>query len=109
LVDEIAELTNALDRLQGALDDLVVRGVRAAGAAELTRLTSLREEFRSAGAEHLAARLSGLIDTIGSGSRSAAAELLRAMTSLRLFERMLTLEVATSALSARSDEESVEE
>jgi methylthioribose-1-phosphate isomerase len=108
-MDEIAELRNALERLQNALDDLVVRGVRAAGAAELARLTSLRDEFRSAGAEHLAVRLSTLIDTLATGSRSSAANLLRAMTAMRLFERMLTLEVAAGALTARADDEDVDE
>jgi hypothetical protein len=103
-MDEIAELRNALERLQSALDDLVVRGVRTAGSAELTRMTSLRDEFRSAGAEHLASRLSALIEALKAGTRSAAAELLRAMTSLRLLERMLTLEVAASLLSAPNEQ-----
>src|SRR5688572_15052379 len=104
-MDEIAELRNALERLQSAMDDLIVRGVRSAGAADLARLSALRDEFRSAGAEHLAGRLTILIDAIQSGARSAAAELLRAMTALRLFERMLTVEVAASVLAAPSGEE----
>ncbi len=49
-MDEIAELRNALERLQSAMDDLIVRGVRSAGAADQARLTALRDEFRSAGA-----------------------------------------------------------
>ncbi|HKB03428.1 MAG TPA: hypothetical protein VKD90_14490 [Gemmataceae bacterium] len=99
-MDEIAELRDALDRLASALDDLVVRGVRAAGSADLGRLTSLRDEFRTAGAEHLAGRLTELVEAVRAGDRAAAPALLRAMTALRLFDRMLTLEVAAAALSA---------
>src|SRR5207237_171933 len=85
---------------QAALDDLVVRGLRAAGAQDLARLTALRDEFRSAGAEHLAGRLSTLDDAIRADDRAAAPALLRAMTALRLLDRMLTLEVVASALVA---------
>jgi hypothetical protein len=98
-VDEIAELRDALDRLQAALDDLVVRGVRAAGPKDFARLAALRDEFRAAGAEHLAGRLTALVDAAKDGDRDAAPALLRSMTSLRLFDRMLTLEVAAAALT----------
>jgi precorrin isomerase len=98
-MDEIAELRDALDRLHAAMDDLVVRGVRAAGPQEVTRLTALRDEFRTAGAEHLAEKLTTLVDTIQSGERSAAAALMRAVTTFRLFDRMLTLEFARAALA----------
>jgi hypothetical protein len=99
-VDEIAELRDALDRLYAAMDDLVVRGVRAAGPKDLARLAALRDEFRAAGAEHLAGRLATLIDAVQADDRAAAPALLRALTSLRLFDRTLTLEVAAQALAA---------
>jgi hypothetical protein len=99
-VDEVAELRDAVDRLHAALDGLVVRGVRAAGPQDLARLTALRDEFRAAGAGHLAERLTALADATCDGGRDAAPALLRAMTSLRLFGRMLTLEVAGQALAA---------
>jgi hypothetical protein len=99
-VDEIDELRDALDRLHAALDDLIVRGLRAAGSPELARLTALRDEFRQAGAEHLAGRLGDLVDGVRADDRAAAPALLRAMTSARLFDRMLTLEVASAALAA---------
>ena len=103
-MDEIAELRNALDRLHAALDNLVVRGVRAAGGADLARLTAWRDEFRTAGAEHVAGRLTDLLTAVRSGGRSGAVALLRAMTAVRLFDRMLTLEVAAAALSATDGE-----
>jgi hypothetical protein len=104
-LDEIAELRDALDRLHSALDDLVVRGVRAAGAQDLARLTALRDEFRASGAEHLAGRLATLEDAVRADDRAAAPALLRAMTALRLFDRMLTLEVAAQALAAAAEAE----
>lgn len=98
-MEEIAELRDALDRLHAAMDDLVVRGVRSAGPQELARLSALRDEFRTAGAEHLAEKLSTLVDAVRAGERSAAPALMRAVTTFRLFDRMLTLEAARGALS----------
>ncbi len=108
-MDEIAELRDALDRLHAAMDDLVVRGVRAAGPQEVARLTALRDEFRTAGAEHLAEKLSTLVEAVQSGERSAAAALMRAVTTFRLFDRMLTLEVARAALEEQPAEGAEEE
>lgn len=98
-MDEIAELRDALDRLHAAMDDLVVRGVRAAGNKDISRLTALRDEFRTAGAEHVAEKLATLIDGIKDGDRAAAPSLMRAVTAFRLFDRMLTLEVAKALLA----------
>jgi hypothetical protein len=97
-VEEIAELRDALDRLHAAMDDLVVRGVRAAGPVEITRLSALRDELRTAGAEHLAEKLTTLVEAVRAGERSAAPALMRAVTTFRLFDRMLTLEAAMMAL-----------
>jgi hypothetical protein len=99
-MDEIAELRDALDRLHAALEDLAVRGLRAAGPQDLAKLTALRDELRGAGAGHLAERLGTTIDAVRADDRGAATALLRAMTTTRLFDRMLTLEVAASMLSA---------
>src|SRR5262249_41101010 len=96
---EIDELRDALDRLHAAMDDLVVRGVRAARQKDVARLTALRDEFRTAGAEHLAERLTTLAEAVKAGDRSAAPALMGAVTAFRLFDRMLTLEVAQAALA----------
>ncbi len=98
-MDEIAELRDALDRLHAALDDLAVRGLRAAGPQDLAKLSALRDEFRAAGAGHIAERLHTVIEAVRADERGAAASLLRAMTATRLFDRMLTLEVAASMLT----------
>jgi hypothetical protein len=99
-MDEIAELRDALDRLHAAMEDLAVRGLRAAGTPDLAKLSALRDEFREAGAGHIAERLDTTIAAVRADDRGAAAALLRAMTAARLFDRMLTLEVAASMLSA---------
>ena len=105
-MDEIDELRDALDRLHAAMEDLVVRGLRAAGPQDLAKLTALRDEFRDAGAGHIAQRLDTAIAAVQADDRGAGAALLRAMTATRLFDRMLTLEVAAGMLrgdASRSD------
>jgi len=105
LDDEIAELRAALDRLHAAADDLIVRGVRAAGPRDIARFDALRDELRSAGAEHLAGRLAAVADALRAGDRAASPALLRAITALRLFDRMLTVEVAGRMLNAAAEAE----
>lgn len=112
-MDEIAELRDALDRLHAAMEDLLVRGLRAAGPQDLAKLTLLRDEFRNAGAGHIAERLDATIEAVRADDRGSAAALLRAMTATRLFDRMLTLEVAAGMLKVDvtendSDSESCE-
>lgn len=102
-MDEIAELRDALDRLHGAFEDLTIRGLRSAGPRDLAKLAALRDEFRAAGAGHLAERLTAALDAARAGARGAAAELLRAMTAVRLFDRMLTVEVAAGLLAAETN------
>jgi hypothetical protein len=93
-----AEILQAVDRLHAALADLVVRGLRSVGPAQLAPLNSLREEFERIGADHLAGGIRDLIESIRQGEHGAAEALLRAQTSLRLFERILTVEHAGALL-----------
>ena len=108
-MDEIAELRDALDRLHAALEDLAVRGVRSAGARDLARLTSLQDEFQAAGAGHLSGRLATLAEAIRADDRAASIGLLRAITALRLFDRMLTLEVASQVLEQADGDDTTRE
>ena len=110
-MDEIAELRDALDRLHAALDDLVVRGLRVAGPQDLAKLVALRDEFRAAGAGQLAERLDTAIEAVRADDRGAAAAVLRAMTATRLFDRMLTLEVAAAMMRGNetTDEDTAED
>jgi hypothetical protein len=58
----------------------------------------MQEEFERIGAGHLAGRIAALVQAIERDDGSSAAALLRAQTSLRLFERILTLQVAAATL-----------
>jgi hypothetical protein len=96
--EETADIVRAVERLQGAFEELAVRGLRSAGPQQLASLQALREELDKVGAGHLAGRVAAVIDAVRSDDRGAAAALLRAQASLRVFERVLTLEVAGEAL-----------
>jgi hypothetical protein len=97
---ETAEVIRAVERLRGEFDDLAVRGLRTAGPEHLASLDALRDEFRRVGAEHLAGLIGAVAEAIRANDRAAARALLRAQASLRVFERVLTLEVAAEALAA---------
>src|SRR4051812_26753021 len=103
--NEITEVLQTIDRLHAVLADLAVRGLRSAGPAQLTPLEALREEFARVGAGHLASRLGELLEAVRQDDRGSASALLRAQTSLRLFERLLTLEHAQRLLGALLPEE----
>jgi hypothetical protein len=97
---EIDEIVQTIERLEAALEDLAVRGLRSAGPQDLAGLDALHEEFERIGAGHLAGRIAAVTAAIRNDDRSAAAALLRARASLRVFERVLTLEVAGGVLGS---------
>lgn len=97
---ELDEITHTLRRLQAELEDLAVGGLRTVGAERLPALDALGEEFSRIGAAHFAERLGALADGIRADRRDAAGALLRAQSSLRLFERILTLRTVESRLAA---------
>ena len=93
-MQDFDEIVQTIDRLQIELEDLTVRGLRTAGTAHLASLQGLREEFERIGAGHLAGRIATVIEAIRNDDLGAAAALLRTQASLRVFERILTLEAA---------------
>jgi hypothetical protein len=99
LVTEVDEIQHTIKHLQGVLDDLCVRGLRSAGARELNLLQTLQTEFERIEAHHLASRVARLREELAAGNRTAAAALLKTQASLRVFERILTLDVAQAALA----------
>lgn len=101
-MSEALEIQQIIEHLQNVLENLVTRGLRAAGAAERNALATLGEEFARVGAGHLAERISGLRDAIERDDRDGPERLLRTQASLRLFERILTLEIAQASLEAWS-------
>jgi hypothetical protein len=80
------------------LENLIVRGLRARGREELVQLESYAEDLDRSGAGHVASILSELREQIGRNDRAAARTLLRAQTSVRLLERLLTLRVVKGTL-----------
>ena len=97
-MSEFDETAAIVERLQAEFEGLVVRGLRAAGPENLRALENLREEFARVGAAHLAGRIETLLSGLRSGDRSAAAALMRAQASLRLFDRILSTRAAAEAL-----------
>ena len=97
------EIVATIERVQTTLEDISVRGLRAASPEQLAGLQSFLDEFRRIGASHLAERMSLLLSAARNDDPSAAGALLRAQTSVRLFERVLTLEVAHEALTVWND------
>ncbi|MGE3803467.1 MAG: hypothetical protein AB7K24_02205 [Gemmataceae bacterium] len=97
-MQDIDEIVHTIDRLQAELDDLAIRGLRTAGTSHLSGLAMLRQEFERIGAGHLAERIAAVVQAIQNDERSAAAALVRAQASLRVFERILSLEVAGALL-----------
>jgi hypothetical protein len=92
--DTLDEITFTLSRLQAEIEDLAVGGLRAAGPDRLGWLEATREDLGCVGALHLASRLEALTTAIRANDRSAADALMRTQASLRIFERLLTLETA---------------
>ncbi|HEX5270937.1 MAG TPA: hypothetical protein VFW33_10635 [Gemmataceae bacterium] len=100
---DTAEIVQTVERLRGEFDDLAVRGLRPAGPEHLATLDALCEEFRRIGAEHLAGLIVAVVEAIRGNDRDAARALLRAQASLRVFERVLTLESTAEILAALAE------
>ena len=96
--DDLAEVLETLERIRHEFEDLAVGGLRALGPERALALGSMAAEFSRIGASHIADRLKQLGDSIQAGDRLAAEHLMRAQSSIRMFERMLTLETAATAL-----------
>ncbi len=105
----IEEISHAVESLRSRFEALAVRGLRTASTDDLALLRAAVDEFDRIGAAHLAGRIGTVVKSVESGDAGAAAALLRAMTSLRLFDRVLTLDVARVALGAFIDEPDDEE
>lgn len=103
-MSEIPELVQTIEFLQREFEELAIRGLRTCGPEHLTSLRHVCEEFSGIGATHLAGRISELIQAIESDDRKAAEALLRAQSTLRTFERVLTLEFAEQVLTLEEDE-----
>lgn len=95
---ETLEIVQTVDHLNKAFDDLILRGLRSAGQEDLNLLTMLREEFERIGAHHLSKLVATIVDGIKADDPRTAAYLFRAQASLRVFERILTLDSVGDSL-----------
>jgi hypothetical protein len=98
--EALQEVLLALQHGRTLLDELVVRGVRAAGPADWGRLEALGEELERVGARHLGDQLGALLGAMKNDDPGATGAVLRAQTSLVLFDRVLTLRVVEASLAA---------
>lgn len=101
---EHGEILQAVETLRAALEGLAVRGLRGAGPRELAALDALHDDFTRIGAEHLAERVRLLAQGVRDGAPDGPAAFMRAWTSLHVFDRVLTLDVAAAALAPLAGE-----
>lgn len=87
-----------IDHLQKTFDNLVVRGVRTTGPQQLSMLEALREELVRIGAGHLAECIQEVITAIKNGAANGSRALMSAQASLRVFERLITVDIAKEQL-----------
>jgi hypothetical protein len=97
-MSEALEVQQVVDHLQGVLENLVTRGLASAESSDRKALATLRDEFVRIGAAHLAERVGSLCEALETGDRDGPNRLLKTQASLRLFERVLTLEIARASL-----------
>jgi hypothetical protein len=98
-MSELLEISDTLERLNGDLQDLMIRGLRVCGPEHLNALKSIQEHLAGVGAKYLADRLQILVTAIEADSPTAAAELMETQAAMRVFERVLTLGFADAALT----------
>jgi hypothetical protein len=98
-MSELLEINDTLERLNGDLLDLMIRGLRVCGPEHLNALKSIQQHLAEVGAKYLADRLMKLVAAIESDSPSAASELMETQAAMRVFERVLTLKFAETAMS----------
>ena len=94
---EVEEIASTLENLRARMVDLVVRGLASVGPADLSTLEVLTDTYERHGLTHITSRLRTMLRAITSDTRAAPTALLSAYTSLHVFERVLSLEVAASA------------
>jgi hypothetical protein len=100
-MEQFDEILQTIELLQGEFEDLAMRGLRAIGPQHVAKLEMLRAECQRIGADHLAGRIETLVHAIRNNAREAAAALLRAQSSLRVFERILTLQSVEGVLRSQ--------
>lgn len=99
-----AEVCATLDALESELDDLVVRGLSACNNDDVRALVACSADLSGAGAAHVAGRIDDVVNRQRAADKGAARALLQLMTSLRVFERVLTLEAVADLFAGDAAE-----
>ena len=94
---DVEEIAGSVETLRARMVDLVVRGLASVGPSDLSTLHVLTEQCEKNGMAHIASRLRSMLRAVASDTKGAPSLLLSAYTSLHVFERVLSLEVATEA------------
>ena len=106
---EVEEIASTLEDLRARMVELVVRGLASVAPADLSTLEVLTDGYERHGLTHITTRLRTMLRAITGDTKAAPAALLSAYTSLHVFERVLSLEVAATAwqqaIASREDEE----
>ena len=103
--ESIQEAAFTVEQVQQLFRDLTVGGLLTAGADKINLLRTFGEEFSRIGAAHIAEHLKVLLQAVEDNSRESAVLLMRAQASIRLFDRLLTLEFAEGQLDSAVDKE----
>ncbi len=99
-----ADACSTLETLEGALEDLVVRGLSACGPDDVRVLGAAAAALDDAGAAHVAGKIQALLLKQQGGDKGAARALMELMVSLRVFERVLTVEGIADVLADDVDD-----
>ena len=92
-------LISLIQQLQVEVETLGVRGVNVASAEQINWFRHTRDRVAEMGAEHLAQKMSSLIESMEGHGKSGSARLLDLLTTIRVFDRVLTLQIAETSLA----------
>jgi hypothetical protein len=99
VIDARYEIGDTLLALRKELDELVVRGVRTASPRDLAALEGMHDELERVGARFLAGRIETLLARTRADAPDAAHALLQLLSTLQVFERVLTLDTVALLLA----------
>lgn len=92
-------LISLITQLRTESEALGVRGVSLASVEQINWFRHTRDRLAESGAQFVAEKLTRLIDSMESTSSAGAGRLLDLLTTLRVFDRILTLQTAEACLT----------
>lgn len=99
MTTEQQAVANVARRVGDALADLAARGVSSGQGPQSRALAALSSELGELGAHNLAASLRKLTSAVEARDAGAARLLLEAICHARVFERLVTLDAASTLLA----------